>query len=562
MTQRLNIFILAVLIGIEHVYSVEYLFNNGKSDYVISLTPNCMVEEQIAAQELQYYIEKISDIRLVIVKEISQRGKCIKLSAENTDEEGFVYSCDSSQITIHGYGKRGVLYGVYEFLEKEFGIHWFTSKHTVIPRKSSYKLGPFRKDKRPAFESRLNYYYEALHDESWCLHNRVNTTQPIKNHINQTSWWGMHTMKELIPESRYFAVHPEYFCLRNGKRQRGGQLCLSNPDVVALAIKGIKEIIRTNPFYRIYDVSQNDNRLFCQCKKCAGIAERYGGLSGLNIWFVNQVARSVYLSFPDKLIGTFAYRETRSAPSGIKPEKNVAIRVCAFETCIIHGLSECRTNVYFKTELEKWKGITTNLYVWDYCVGFKQYLAPCPDFRAMASRMQAYSRYGVKGVLMEGNYEGVWGEFSELRQWLAAKLMWDPHQDVDSLARVFIYSYYGASAPKIMEYYLLAQQTATQSVHYTIYADHKNPVYSNAFIQSGRKLVDDALRLAGNDKALKKKVQRIAAQIYYLVFARSYSDSVRDGTFTMLTRILESDPTYLMEYHKDFAETLKTLNVR
>lgn len=562
MILRLTILILAITVGIEKIYPAEYLFHNGKSDYVISLSLMSSAEEQVAAQELQYYIEKISGVRLQVVKETSPRGKSIKILADNTDEEGFVCSSDGAQITIRGFGKRGVLYGVYDFLETEFGVHWLASKHTAIPRKSSYQLASFSRECRPAFESRLNYYYEALHDDSWCLHNRVNTTKHIQNHIDQTSWWGMHTLKDLIPESRYFAVHPEYFCLRNGKRQRGGQLCLSNPDVVALAIKGIKEIIRANPSYRIYDVSQNDNRLFCQCKKCVEIAEKYGGLSGLNIWFVNQVARSVYLSFPDKLIGTFAYRETRAVPTGIKPEKNVAIRLCAFETCIIHGLSECSRNNDFKEELEKWKGITSNLYVWDYCVGFKQYLAPCPDFRAMASRLRAYSRYGVKGVLMEGNYEGVWGEFSELRQWVAAKLLWNLHQDVDSLARVFIYSYYGASASKIMEYYLLAQKRVTQSTHFVIYADYKNPVYSNPFIQSGRKLLDEALRLAGNDNALKKKVQRVASQIYYLEMARSYRNSVRDGTFSLLTKILDSDPTYLMEYHKDLAETLKSLNLK
>ena len=56
----------------------------------------------------------------------------------------------------------------------------------------------------------------------------------------------------------------------------------------------------------------------------------------------------------------------------------------------------------------------------------------------MAKRLCSYKDYGVKTILMLGQYESEWGEFSEMRAWVSAKLMWNPEQNVDSLAKKFI----------------------------------------------------------------------------------------------------------------------------
>ena len=122
------------------------------------------------------------------------------------------------------------------------------------------------------------------------------------------------------PPSEYFHDHPEYFSLRDGKRQSGyAQLCLSNPEVLQICIDKIKDVMRSEPDYLIYSMEQADNRLFCECDECAALVEKYGGQSGIMVWFVNQVADAVKDEFPDKFIGTFAYQYTRHAPKDIVP---------------------------------------------------------------------------------------------------------------------------------------------------------------------------------------------------------------------------------------------------
>ncbi len=560
MTFRLFIFLLVCFYNIlSHANSC--LFQQGKSNYVIVVTEPNNIEKTKAAEFLQYYIEACSGTKIEIVNTKPTNSNYISISSSNTDNEGFTYNSDGNSLHIHGFGEKGIIYAVFDFLESEFGIHWYTSDYTYIPKLHSYTLKKFSITKHPAFSTRLNYYYDPLHDKEWCLHNKLNTAKYSRNDIiNAATWWGMHTFKEFISEEKYFDLHPEYFCLLDGKRSKGGQPCLSNPKVLDIVVNSLEEVITKNPTYRIYDVSQNDNRKFCQCSKCTNIKKKYGGETGLNIWFVNNVAKRIKNSHPDKLIGTFAYRETRPLPTNIQPDDNVAIRLCSFETCLIHNFSDCTKNREFYNDLISWSNITKNLYIWDYCVGFKQYLAPCPNFRAIAERLRSYQQLHVKGILMLGSYDAAWGEFSELRQWVIAKLLWNPQQDVDSLAKSFIYDYYDCAAPQIYDFYTLTQKLVLPSSYFPIYADYKSRLYTSSYIDQASSIIEQALILADKKPAIKKRVTRIAAQIYYLKSTKyPYKNEGNTSPRQQLRNIVESDPTYLMEHRKDINETYKIL---
>ena len=194
-----------------------------------------------------------------------------------------------------------------------------------------------------------------------------------------------------------------------------------------------------------------------------------------------------------------------------------------FESCIIHGFSDCKTNIELEEDLIQWSKITQHLEVWDYCVGFNQYIAPCPNFRALAERFCTYKRLNISGLLMEGNYEGPWGDFSELRQWIISKLMWNPYQDVDSLAHLFINAYYSDAAPYIWDFYQLTQNQVQSTTHFPIYADFKNPVYTDDYIRKSNQIIERARLISQKDSVLSARVARVAAQVYYLEATRHSS---------------------------------------
>ena len=79
-----------------------------------------------------------------------------------------------------------------------------------------------------------------------------------------------------------------------GKRINGYvQRCLTNPEVLKLAVDGVKKAFKEHPEATITSVSQNDVDKWCQCPECTKLAKQYGGQSGLYVWFVNQVAEQI-----------------------------------------------------------------------------------------------------------------------------------------------------------------------------------------------------------------------------------------------------------------------------
>lgn len=535
----------------------NYLFRNGVSNYVIVADTTSNTTRATAARELQTYLKLVSGVNCNVTTEKATNN--ILLQETNDQRESYHYYTDGTNIIISGSKGRGLLYGVYAFLENEIGVHWFTPDYTTIPKLKRYKVHSMDIRSEAAFAYRFLYYYDAIHCNEWCAHNLLNTSDRTTSNKygKMECWWGMHTFCKLIPADKYFKTHPEYFSLREGKRIENGQLCLSNPNVMKALTAALLNVIKTKPGYYVYDVSQNDNQMYCECDLCNALAEKYGGQSGLMVWFVNQVADEIAKYYPNVKIGTFAYRYTRSTPKNIKVSPNVAIRLCTFDCCFSHDLDACERNTDFVKDMDGWCKLTPNLHIYDYCAGFQQYIAPLPYYRPMAERLRHFHNIGVKTILELGEYDGRWGDMSEMKQWVAAKLMWNPYQDVDSLCQVFIDGYYGNASDDIWQFYQLTQNITTENTHFTIYCDYKNPAFTSEYRKQSRQLTDHALYLVKDDSIMEKRVNRVAALVYYLQVMNDPLSSKVNGTLKKLEDIERVDPTYFREHHQTLHDTMK-----
>ena len=144
----------------------------------------------------------------------------------------------------------------------------------------------------------------------------------------------VHSFDALIPQS-LFAAHSDYFPLIKGQRKNGYvQRCLSNPELLKLAITNVKGWIKQRPKAMIYSVSQNDCYSFCECDNCKAIEARYGKAhSGLYLWFVNQVAEAIENDHPGKLMGRHCRRSRRSW----RAPRNTTWRPCSGSTGVWRG---------------------------------------------------------------------------------------------------------------------------------------------------------------------------------------------------------------------------------
>ncbi len=556
---RLFHLLLFVLTICPVIHATDYLFAEGQSAYSIVLGKEASQTEKTAAGELQTILRKISGATLPIVNHPVNKGIYIGWTPQTgaaqpkTTDESFTYKTIAGSLYIYGGSERGSMYGVFRFLERELGVRWYTSSFTKIPKKKRYALRQFSHSESPVIRQRLDFCYDALRHNDWDAHNLLNTQYQLKEspYGSMSSYWGIHTFEKLIPPGKYFRTHPEYFSVYKGKRSDKAQLCLSNRSMRLELTKNLLETIAKNPGYWCYDVSQNDNPWPCECPACVRLTKKYGGHSGAMIWFVNQAAAEVRKKYPDIYIGTFAYKYTRQAPkSNIKPADNVVIRLCDIECCMAHPLEGCKENHNFLSDMNDWRKIAKNIYIWDYTTCFYHYLLPFPNFETLAAKFRYFSRSNVIGILEEGAHDAPWSEFSELKQWLIAKMMWNPYQNVDSLATLFINDYYGKAAPLVRQYYGLCTKQVTADTHFNLRMDCHSGIYSDAFISEGIDLIQQAMARVGDNSEELKRTKRLAAQLYYLKWQRNRIKSSLDGTLRQLQSILKDDPTIIAEHGK------------
>ena len=534
--------------------AADWLFRNGKSNYQIVVSEQASTSEQTAARELQQYIRLVSGVQLSVTSNLKPNGSGIYIGYNNhvaaltgaekpeKDDESFTYRTIGHDLLIWGGSQRGTMYGVFTFLERELGIHWLTPKCTIVPKKERWKLPQLNHAERPYIGYRYSNYFVANDVPEWSAHTRENTKwSPVVNEYgNIEAYYGAHTMDWLVSPQEFYDTHPEYFCLRDGKRYGGyGQLCLSNPEVLELCKTRLKQRMRENPDYRIYSLSQNDNFMFCQCEKCAAIEHQYGGHSGIIVWFVNQVADAVKDEFPDKYVGTFAYQYSRQPPTGIRPRDNVVIRLCNIECCFAHPLDAgCPQNDAFMHDLRGWAVLAPHLFIWDYIVDYAQYMAPWPNFQVLGPNIRVFGENNAIGVFEEAQYQSAGAEFDEMKAWTVNQLLWNPYQNVDSLVNIFINGFYGKAAPYIMAYYHMCQSLVKPDVHYGIYIRENHQIYTDDFIRKAFSVLQKALDAAENDE-IRNRVDRVRMQPLYLQCMRHKAESLKDGTWNELVRLMK-----------------------
>ena len=438
---------------------------------------------KLACNELQMYMERMTGVKLPIQDDggalptkailvgkpryLAELPGC-QFPEMKLPDDSFRLKTVGERLVVYG-GKRGGMYGVYEILERFGGCRWYSSWCEVVPTLDEFKV-PSDLDEQqvPAFLMREPFWFDMFNTEqayrNKCNGNQMRLTEKQGGKVRFGSGLFVHTMDQLIPVSEFYETHPEYFAEIGGTRRNGYvQRCLTNPDVLKITTERLLARIRKDPTATMYSVSQNDVYNFCTCKECNAMAEKYGGQSGLLIWFVNQVAEAVEKEFPNALIETLAYQYTRTPPVNIKPRHNVVPRLCTIECDFSKPLdvSKYAQNVKFVKDIEGWSSMTDKLFIWDYTTDFANYLCPFPNFGCLQGNVKFFRDNHVIGLMEQGAYQGYHAEFAELRGWILAKLLWNPDQDIAPLYDDFFNGYYGKGAPFIRKYFDELQSLVT-----------------------------------------------------------------------------------------------------
>ena len=495
---------------------VEKDNSNAKiSGFTIIIPVAANALEKQAAQQLQQYLSKIAETEIAVVTEIGFKGKKAiyigktiyaktqKVNCKKIDGDGYIYKSAGNNLIIAGGNKKGVLYGVYDFLEG-LGFRKLAPDYVYVPKASEFSLPKKDVTFNPLITYRTTSYGQ-MDDQEYSDWNK----------LSSRSDWGLfvHTFATLVPPQQYGQTHPEYYSLRNEERKPATQLCLSNQEVADVLIANLKKKIAEKPDATYWSVSQNDNDQYCQCDNCKALNEKYGGVpSGSIIYFVNKVAKAI----PDKIISTLAYWYTRKAPQNIKIEPNVNIMLCNIESRRQAPVYE--TDPAFSKDLKDWGALTNDILIWDYNIQFTNFFDPFPNLYTLKPNINFYTDNHVNALFMQANSEPA-AEMALLRGYLISKLMWKPDADDKIIMDEFLNKYYGAAGPYIRRYIDVMHESLVKSgMQLNIFGDPvdaKDAYLSSEMMPQYNQLFDEAEKAVSNDPELLRRTRVARLPIMY-----------------------------------------------
>jgi hypothetical protein len=401
----------------------------------------------------------------------------------------------------------------------------------------------------PMFSIRDPFYCDAFNPD-WSLRNRTNSARTQVDADGYAccgapavpaEWGGravyvpgfVHTFGMLLPSEEFFDQHPEYFSLIDGQRTTS-QLCLTNPEVIRIVTERMLKLLDERPDATVLEISPNDTLLYCTCDACERLNQENGSPAGSLIYFVNQIAEAIEEKHPDVIVSTLAYLSTINPPSKIRPRPNVSVRLCNDLHAWRYPMIDFTTSglpqsMQYREAVVGWSKICQNITIWDYFANFSHYMAPCPNMHVLQPSVDFYAAHNVKGIMFQGAFQSPGGERAPLRCWVMAKLFWDPSRRVDVLVEDFVWGYFKAAAPAILDYYELLDQArlANQEYHLRpevvalgIRYDMNTPMFSGDFLPRATALFAEARRLAGDDAELLRRVELEQLPILYVKLMR------------------------------------------
>ncbi len=540
--------------------AVLNLASSGKTDYVILVPAKPTPQDTKAASELAEHLQQITHAtfpQIIEGKDALPPGAKV-LSVGRTDllaharcpekeadlgNEGYAIAMDGENLFLFGGAKRGPLYAVFALLEEDLGVRWYAAEGyfpaaTRIPAHADLRFSPVPRTYIPQFELRQPLLKET-DNEIWALRNRVNA-QYLFAGIRE-EWGGRfplvrdyfcHTFDKLVPRAKYFKDHPEYFSMKDGKRN-SVQLCASNPEVAKIIITELLAAIKTG--HEVFSVSPNDGPGYCECPECKSLNDSEGSGSAAHLRMLNIVAAAIAEKHPDVRISHLAYLAADTACRTIRPHKNVIIQFCTDKDAWRWPFIPYTQTTITRDRLKGWLQQSSSVYVWDYVTNYSHALAPFPNMSVVAENIRFFAENKAAGIFLEAN-QNAGSERGAMRSWVWSKLLWDPSRDVQALMRDFTEGYYGPAAEPMQQYNDLLEKIYTTNLprfkaeHEVSYEALYNVRFAPSvvflargpYIAEATKLFEKAERLATDsaDQQLLRRVRLAKLPLLYVKLSR------------------------------------------
>ena len=469
---RMGILLIASLVGLPHAspamgaeapfpseQSVK-LVADGGTPWRIGLSQSAGPVERFAAAELRRYVEQMTGARLEFTgsdpgEHVVQLGLRSLLQttgglpSAKPGYDGYAIVVAKRSIVVAGDNPRGLLYGVYDLLER-LGCRWYHPSldprdPELVPCSPDLSLPVDSWSEASPIEFRVYngsaLFFEIVPDRllpqiDWAAKNRYNAVSWQAHHgpgrvaaeIEQMAACGAldamdkrglmlhgpgHCFPFFLSSEKYFDEHPEWFGLHDGKRfKHGGEwpmmnYCWSNPEANAEFIRSVEAFVKKWPQIRILYMVGIDGGNVCGCERC----QARGG-PDLIVDLFNRLADHLAATAPNVILETvIGYGPLEQPPEDAVP--NGKWRGLYAHWGRNHGQSYGDPDYTKRANMETWISRFDRQTICSYyaAASHQPFNAP-PFLHALEGDMKYLVNHGVSGHLTLQYPHGFWWNFS------------------------------------------------------------------------------------------------------------------------------------------------------
>lgn len=470
----------------------KVIIDNKTSHYSILIPQDASDDVKSGADELKVLLLDATGVELSIVSSDSYvlgnkyfslgntklaQDNNIKGEYATLGEQGFGIKTIEDNIFIYSARDKGVLYGVYGFLEYLLNFDFFGFDVYTIDKVSTLHFYDMDLTDTPDIAIRVSSY-KSITDKTQSL-NRMRMIKHESTYAYAPDGGCWHNWFGYINPNVYGETHPEYF------NDIQNQLCYtahgneeSLQEMIDITSQTMFECFQGNDKNEIVMAIGDDNTP-CLCTEPGGCLEhfnKYGALSSTVVKFLNRVAVQLEQKFRDAgdqradtfLIVFYAYYYMEDAPVTLTYDAN-GNPVCSSEEevkCSKHVTPKYASasmdytssfysedNTRYRENLIKWNYIANNLHFWGYDQYFRDggFMFAYNTFFAYKDFYKFVKEYNVQWMVLEGQWNNaVSTGFNGLKPYLQSKLGWNINVDIDLLVEKYFNAMYGTKSDEML----------------------------------------------------------------------------------------------------------------
>ena len=418
----------------------------SKEGYLITIGQDPTDRDTRWAKYLYEHLKKRANDDEMVAFGVSEKEMWhVIIQIDPTAQEGFRISRKGADIKLTASDDRDMLWLQYQLIKK-------ISKED--PRIDGSDLPPALLNLTDTCGT-FAFDYQSIYSPAG-LNSDYTGVMGLNNFDDSWGIWG-HNLRKVLGDNTdkvYATIH--------GKTD-DSQLCFSSPEMYTQIEDYIVNNFGEKGNSR-FVIAPDDNPYACTCASCTALGNSEKNATPAVTELVLRLAQR----FPRHFFFTTSYLSTQQATDKQLPA-NAGVMVSAIDFPLRRIDSKDAQEKKFAQQLENWKKVTKNIYIWDYINNFDDYLTPFPILKIAQQRLQFFKKNGASGIFFNGSGYS-YSSFDEMRTFVLSALLINPEQAVDDLIRNYFNQEYPVSKKWLSDYYIDLENSTQSGKRLGLYA--------------------------------------------------------------------------------------------